>query len=328
MDSTLHKLAGFSAFRARSTLWVAGTALLLVTPFSIDHYLNGRYVLGAGSLAVVILLAVNTWRCKRGRYSPRFTFLTIVPVMTLFLVFAFSKISVGAALWCYPVALSFYFILPEREAWLATIAFLAFILPQSWNTLDSLLALRFTMTLTGTSIFAGIFMRFITEQQARLESQVITDPLTGLLNRTLLNQTLEHAVQQNSRNGAPMTLVALDLDHFKKINDTLGHAAGDQVLSRMGELLRSRIRRADKIFRMGGEEFLALLFDTDLDHAHTFAEELRGTIAALPILADHPVTVSIGAAMLLPDEDWDSWMKRCDDNLYRAKLNGRNQVIT
>lgn len=232
-----------------------------------------------------------------------------------------------AAFWSYPTIFGFYFMLRERQAWIASITFHVCVIPQAWLTLDPSHALRFTITLIAVSIFSAIFVRVITNQQNRLETQVATDPLTGLLNRTLLHDTLEHAVQQNHRMNTPMTLITLDLDHFKSINDTLGHDAGDTVLRGIGKHLHDRIRRSDKVFRLGGEEFLALLYNTDATHGLNLAEELRSSIETQIVLPDHPVTASIGVATLQTDESWDEWMKRCDKNLYRAKQDGRNKVV-
>lgn len=327
MNSQTQKYGSASDFRTKVTLGISITLLVFVTPLSVNHFIQGRYYLGFGSLAILALFAFFAWTCRLGRYNPSITFVLFTPAITLFLAYTFHRMDLVAAFWSYPTALGFYFMLRERQAWLASIIFNASIIPQAWLTLDPSNALRFTVTLITVSVFSAIFVRVISSQQSKLESQVATDPLTGLLNRTLLHDTLEHAVQQNRRMDAPMTLVTLDLDNFKKINDTLGHDAGDTVLRNIGELLRGRIRRSDNGFRLGGEEFLVLLYDTDLEHSLQFAEELRNTIESLPILPNHQVTTSIGVATLQTGEDWDDWMKRCDQKLYSAKLNGRNLVV-
>lgn len=314
-------------FRVKTTFGVSITVLFPLVPLCINHFYQGRYLLGLGSLAIVALFAFLAWNCHRDRYNPLITFIALVPVITLFLAYTFHKMGMIAAFWCYPAVLSFYFMLRERQAWIANVVFHVAILPQAWITLAAPHALRLTITLIAVSAFSAIFVRIITSQQKKLELRVATDPLTGLLNRTLLNSTLEHAVLQNNRMDTPMTLVALDLDFFKEINDNLGHDAGDKVLHGIGKILRERIRRSDKIFRLGGEEFLALLYDTDLKLGLQLAEELRHTIESQPVLPDHPVTVSIGVATLETHENWDDWMKRCDKNLYRAKQDGRNRVI-
>ncbi|NEQ53040.1 MAG: GGDEF domain-containing protein [Leptolyngbya sp. SIO3F4] len=175
-------------------------------------------------------------------------------------------------------------------------------------------------------IAAAVFVRVISEQQQRLRVQAMTDPLTGLLNRTLLHETLNWAIEQSKRLELPMTLVALDIDHFKDVNDTFGHDVGDQVLQGVSQLLKSRTRKVDRVFRLGGEEFLVLLHGTNGDNARHVAEELRNRIASLQLLPKRSVTVSVGVATLQVGEDWSTWMKRSDNNLYRAKMGGRNRV--
>jgi len=313
-------------FRGKATLGVAVAALFLLTPFSINNFFQGRHVLGAGSLAIVAILAINAWGVSRGRDFSSLTLLGLVPAVVFFLAYSLRKQEIIGALWCYPAVISFYFMLPERKAWIANAVLLGIDLPQAWFVLEPSLAARVSATLIAVSAFSAIFVRVINAQQHRLEAQALTDPLTGLSNRTLLTSTLEQAIQQSHRTNAPMTIIALDLDRFKEINDTLGHDAGDTVLRGVGELLHGRIRRADRVFRLGGEEFLALLYGTDEESGRRVAEELRGAVASLSLLPDRTITVSIGVATLRHGEDWAAWMRRSDENLYRAKTSGRDQV--
>jgi diguanylate cyclase (GGDEF)-like protein len=314
-------------FRQKATLGIAVAAFILLTPFSINHIVQGHVYLGGGSLTVVLLLAGNAWSIWRGRYSPAVTLLGIVPTIIFYLVLTIVNQGIIGVLWCYPAVISFYFMLPERKAWIANGAMLALTLPQAWSVIEIPLAARVTATLLAVSVFAAVFVRVITEQQQKMRVQAVTDPLTGLFNRMLLAEMLEQAIGQSRRSKTPMTLLSLDIDHFKAINDSLGHDAGDAVLRGVGELLRKRARRVDKVFRLGGEEFLVLLYDADGPSAQRVAQELLGAIAAQPFLPGTPVTVSIGAATLEPDEDYRTWMKRVDANLYRAKSGGRNQVV-
>ena len=151
--------------------------------------------------------------------------------------------------------------------------------------------------------------------------------MTGLLNRTSLRETLHHAISQSERLGLPATLLMLDLDHFKSINDNYGHSIGDTVLRDVGTHLGERIRHSDKVFRLGGEEFLIVLYNTETESAIEVAEELRNGVAMLSTPLDSAITASIGLATHLPGEGMDEWLKRCDDMLYQAKSAGRNKVI-
>ncbi len=314
-------------FRRKSTLGVALIAFVFVAPFTVNNFIQGRYGPGLWSALVLVILAINAWTILRGRFSPALTLIGLVPAMIFFLTVALNDQGIIGALWSYPALISFYFMLPERKAWLANAVLLAIVLPRTWMMIEPAIAARVVATLLVVSAFSAMFIRIITNQQRRLHELVVTDTLTGLLNRTLLNDTLDDAIQHSTRSGVPMTLAALDLDHFKKINDTLGHDAGDAVLRGVGELLRHRVRRIDRLFRTGGEEILALLYGADAGSGRQVAEDMRAAIAAHAFLPDHPVTVSIGVATLLPGEDRQTWIKRSDENLYRAKSAGRNRVV-
>lgn len=326
MELPTHGTEQLSDFRIKSTQGVAITTLILLTPFSIHNFAEGRIVLGVGSLAIVAILAFKAWSIGRGRYYPGLTFFALVPIILALLAAVFYEHGIVGALWSYPAVISFYFILSEKKAWIANLLLLALMLPIAWMVLDHALAARVAATLLVVSTFSIIFMRVITSQQEKLQMLAVTDPLTGVFNRTLLRTTLEQAVLQSRRTQTPMTLIALDLDHFKQINDDFGHDGGDTVLRGVGKLLSHRLRRVDRVFRLGGEEFLALLYGTDEQNGRRVAKELCDAVSTHSFLDEHRVTVSIGVATLQPDENWRAWTKRADENLYHAKSKGRNQV--
>lgn len=156
------------------------------------------------------------------------------------------------------------------------------------------------------------------------------DPLTGLCNRAALNETLEREVQRARRHEHALSLVVMDVDHFKRINDRHGHAAGDAVLRAVSERIRGSIRDTDVAFRFGGEEFVVLLNETPLVGAGIVAERLRSILAASPIVLDdgtaHVITASLGVATLSDHDDADDLFKAADDAMYRAKRAGRDRV--
>ena len=316
-----------SPVRVKTIVGVAFVVFVFLMPFSIYNFFLERYILGVGSLSVVLLIAINAWNCWYGRYYPLMILFGLAPISVVFLGFTIYQQGLIGLLWCYPAVICFYFMLPERYAWGANIILLVMALPMSWQFLDIALAARATATLLCVSAFAIIFVRVINAQQHELHELAMTDSLTGLANRVQLHDSLEQAVQQHDRRQVPMSLIALDLDNFKFINDTLGHDAGDEVLRGVGNLLQKRIRRSDKVFRLGGEEFLILLYDTDAAQSWLVAEELRKTIESMLLLPDRRVTTSLGVATLQPKEHWRDWMKRSDDNLYLAKKQGRNRVV-
>ena len=329
MDAQTQKTVHLTEFRNKSTLGVAIIAIFLLTPFAINNFLQDRYLIGVGAVGIVILCAVNAWNSLRNHYNPSLIFFGLVPTIIFFMVIAFREQGAIITYWCYLAVLGFYFMLPQRQAWISNIVFLVIILPQAWSVLEQPFMIRFVVTIVGVSAFSAMFMRVITDQQKILSTYAVTDPLTGLFNRMTLNDTLELTIQQNKRTGTPMTIAIIDLDHFKMVNDELGHNTGDKVLVGVGEFLNERIyRRTDKVFRIGGEEFLVLVDDTKIEHGRQVAEELCDGIASLSLLPDRQITASIGVATLKPSDNWESWMKRCDENLYKAKSDGRNMVVS
>ncbi len=166
---------------------------------------------------------------------------------------------------------------------------------------------------------------------ALLYQQAIRDPLTGLYNRRHMVELLGHEIDQARRYGLPLSVLALDLDRFKAINDTHGHPAGDQVLGVAAQRMSFALRKVDRLARMGGEEFLVLCPRTDLEGARLIGERIRLGMESegMPGLPDHAVvTVSVGIAALDPEtDDAESLLARADARLYAAKGQGRNLVM-
>lgn len=163
-----------------------------------------------------------------------------------------------------------------------------------------------------------------------MKERARTDELTGLANRRELMRRLEEEIGRARRYDSPMSLAILDLDRFKEINDSLGHQAGDRVLSRVGELLDEETRAPDMAGRYGGEEFALVLPETGREAAERLAERVREKIAELTFGTDdetYGITCSLGVARLRESEGMDDLVKRADAALYRAKEQGRNRVV-
>ncbi|HLU65055.1 MAG TPA: sensor domain-containing diguanylate cyclase [Kofleriaceae bacterium] len=165
---------------------------------------------------------------------------------------------------------------------------------------------------------------------ARLRRLSVTDPLTGAYNREFLHKQLPESIEQAERRGEPLAIAMIDVDHFKAVNDELGHEVGDRVLAEVAQRLRAAIRAGDLLVRYGGEEFLALLPGADAGRAAEVAERVRSRMEEEPIEVEGArieVRVSVGVAEHRRGDDSHSQLvRRADTALYGAKAGGRNRV--
>ncbi len=179
-------------------------------------------------------------------------------------------------------------------------------------------------------VFQDISARRAMERE--LERLATTDPLTGVTNRRQFIERCEQELVRQKRFEDPVSLLMLDVDHFKRVNDTYGHAVGDEVLKHLCHLAARELRRTDVFARLGGEEFAFLLTGSDLDGAMDFASRFRALVESHPALTDAgevPLTISVGTAQARrQDRSADDLLRRADAALYRAKQGGRNQVVS
>jgi len=175
-------------------------------------------------------------------------------------------------------------------------------------------------------IIINIFIINIIKLKNVAEKKAITDKLTGLFNRSIIDTLVQVEIERAKRNNKPISILLFDIDHFKKINDTYGHDKGDYTLKTIAEIAKRILRKSDYIIRWGGEEFLVILPETDLDGAIKVAEKIRSNVENYNFKDIGKVTVSIGVTMLKIGEPLDNAIKRADEALYAAKNKGRNRV--
>ena len=191
------------------------------------------------------------------------------------------------------------------------------------------LYLNLLICLIITLVVVYLLQHLMNRYQQRIEAQATLDSLTGLPNRRGFNLLADKTLKDASRDAKPLSAMLLDLDHFKHLNDTRGHLAGDEVLVGFADDLKSCLRQSDIVCRWGGEEFIILLKGSDSHSARRVAEKIRLLAEQHTyVFSNEPlqVTVSIGLAELQPDDTLHSLIARADSALYRAKQNGRNQV--
>jgi diguanylate cyclase (GGDEF)-like protein len=303
---------------------------------------------------------------ERGRASPVTLWMAIVSfTMLLIYLVAFSGQEHGRALWFFALLLLAGMMLPPRQGatWagisIATAAAIMLLGGPEFGTSAYSTSFTIRFVITAILISVGIFwsektlLRYKEEAAAQkaatqaeserlkaeiarrvalevdLRVQASTDALTGLINRRAFMDRFTHELARSQRHGPSPTLLMLDIDHFKKINDKFGHPAGDAVLAHLAQLLKSSVRNVDIVGRIGGEEFAVVLVETNAQMAapviERLLERLRKTTVPLADATQLKFTASIGSTEILWADTIDTAIQRADEALYTAKKSGRDR---
>ncbi len=202
------------------------------------------------------------------------------------------------------------------------------------NYFEHIHKLKFNNLIKNMNLFIYIsilFLIFITiivylKIQKGLEINIITDKLTNLYNRPFFDKQYEYLISKYERNKIPFSMIIIDIDNFKKINDTYGHKKGDWALKEIGKIIKDSIRKTDLAFRYGGEEIVVLLPDTPLKEAKFIADRIRIKISETIKINDNPITISAGVGEY-NGENMQEFFKKVDKALYLAKKTGKNRII-
>ncbi|MCB1691100.1 MAG: GGDEF domain-containing protein [Halioglobus sp.] len=230
-------------------------------------------------------------------------------------------------LWAYPALIVAFFMLDTRQATILSAGFVLCFLGILWQELPIESLARICLTLVVTMLLANAFALTNRRQQRKLREMANIDPLTGAGNRRAQNAQLDRVTAIFMRSHAPASLLILDIDFFKRINDVHGHIVGDQVLVEVADLIRRCTRLTDSLYRYGGEEFVVIAEQTSLEAANSVAGKLREAMEQHIFSAGIRLTVSIGVSQLQRGEGRQGWLGRTDAALFRAKTGGRNQVV-
>ena len=301
-------------------------AVFGILPFAVYRFLTGQFIAGIVDTAIALCISAAVayaWRSGDTRRSGLF----LVVINTIGTIAAAAILGVAGLFWIYATLLANFFLVGRGLAAIVTaVALLVLAVHgKSFETTSQMVS--FLVTASLVSLFAFIFAARTESQRLQLEALATRDPLTGVDNRRAMEQELRIAVEIYKRSQEAFGLIMLDLDHFKRVNDQHGHDAGDRVLIAFVDLILKSTRKVDRLFRFGGEEFVLLLPGTDVAGLQQVTANLRGKIATELCGPAGPVTGSLGAAALRPDEDWRSWLARADAALYRAKEAGRDCVV-
>lgn len=294
-------------------------------PFAIVRFSTGDWAVGlvdsigvAGSAATFAYV----WRTHRTEIPGFF-----IAVLSLTgMVVNLSFLGPGDLYFLYPVIMAAFFLTPPATALRLTGAALLASCIALLPALSVFDFAKFFLSVLGCILFAYAFAHQRNRQRDQLLQMSTEDPLTGAGNRRALQKKLDQMVASHRRTAEPMSAILLDLDNFKVVNDRKGHAAGDAVLRRVADIITTRIRLTDSLYRFGGDEFVVLATRATGDTAAKLAEDIRDLIAlALAELA-LPVTASLGVAEYCADELPQQWIERADKAMYKAKQAGKNTV--
>lgn len=315
-----------ASYRDRVMYGLAIASVLVLLPFAVNNLLQERFLLAGGMAFAMAVLAANAAALHVGRPPPIPFWMILLPSIGGMYLALQMQGAIGA-LWSYPLVLLFHFAVSRRQANVLSVVQLATITALVHHFIGTAAAIRFFVTLTLTMFFINVTRNIVDDLHHRLIEQTILDPLTGAYNRRHMESCLDYAIERSRRSGTPVSVLMIDIDYFKRINDEYGHAVGDAVLRDVVDIIGNRARRLDLLFRIGGEEFLLLLPDTREEDACKLGDDLRQAVADAFRLRELPVTVSIGVSEWHRDDDQDSWLKHADDALYLAKEMGRDRVV-
>lgn len=301
-------------------------AVLCIVPFAIYRFASGQPLAGIVDLLIVLCILAGLLHAWRGG-SIRHAGIAVVITSTLGCLGIVAEVGATAVPWVYAVIVANFLIVERHKAAVGTALAITLVAVQGAAFDGPLQQVVFVMTALVVSLFAFVFAHRTETQRQRLETLASQDALTGAYNRRAMELELQIAVESMRRDHVPVGLAVLDLDQFKRINDNYGHEAGDRVLIEFANMVALGTRKGDRLFRYGGEEFVLLLRGADRAALHTLNEALRSLIAAQLRHQDEIITVSIGAAALVPGEAVPAWLARADAAMYRAKRDGRNRVV-
>jgi diguanylate cyclase (GGDEF)-like protein len=321
----------------KALLWITmiGGLFFSVVNLMHDNWLLAGLEIGYAGVSLYLLTIID-----KTSNLQLLTAIYLLPFFSIMIVaLAQTTTSFAVFAWIQTIPIICYLLLGLRLGMYGSILFVGiglFVFSRRFSSDEILQNVEIITNLGLASlavmIFAHIYERSRILNEKRLTEQATTDALTGLPNRLKLAEVFERERAHALRNGTPLSLVFIDIDHFKQINDRFGHEVGDRALAHFAKVLAQRLRINDLFCRLGGEEFAVLLSGSKTAQARDIAESLRERLAAEPLVVDDStlhMTLSAGVACFGVDgQSLDELMQAADRRTYAAKRAGRNRVIT
>lgn len=314
-------------FRFTLVYLFAALATLGIAPFIVMRYVQGEVLHALLDGAIVAVALINAFIAYKFK---RVTTLNLTIAAVLYTSGAVVVAYLNNALfvfWVFPATFANVFLLSSRYSLLLNVIATLSIAPLAMALENHADGMAMMASLAFSICLAHVFSLQNERQHRQLAQSAAQDPLTQLANRRALTSSAEQCLEDFLRNRIPTTLIMFDLDFFKQVNDQFGHSVGDELLQQVARLLEKRIRKTDRAFRFGGEEFVILARNTGITEAAQFADLLRTHIMLEIIAPEGELTASFGCAELHDKDTLDSWFERADRAVYSAKDSGRNCVI-
>lgn len=276
-----------------------------------------KYLLWSITLFFTIIPVIieNSLNAELQRLSTFIWSLYLIPNILIMIMYPKWKVIIGTAFF-YSTLKYFTFLFGEDESNKVE---------QLLLILDSIVNLVILLTVSYFRLSYNTLLK-------QMQKLIIIDSLTGLYNRRYFDLFMEKTIPLSQRINSPLILIMLDIDYFKKINDNYGHLCGDEALKYISEIIRRNVRNSDAYVRYGGEEFAIILPNTNLDEGQSLAERIRKAVEQSDFTYNNEhISLSISMGLSLYNRDSDSvegFIRKADKALYRAKENGRNQVMT
>lgn len=311
--------------RSNAYRYISALITAVVLPLAVYNVYVKAFLPAIGTSIFLAFLLLDIVLLSRGRKALMSPFMEMLISITLLMLGLHSGQEFALFL-LYPIMVAAPVLMRPRQVMM--IASLAGIVlaPLLLSRYDILMTTLICVSLVLCWLITAWLMWAVTEQAHCLREMAITDPLTGAYNRRYLEQQAGKCLETWSCHQHQFSLLLLDIDHFKWINDKFGHAVGDSAIQELVGLINKRMRKIDVLCRYGGEEFVLLLSESDGEQAMKVANDIRKAVQRADILPEGKLTVSIGVCDVVLAENAEHWLKMADVAMYLAKLNGRNRV--
>lgn len=294
--------------------------------FAISRFLTGDYALSAFDFFISIsffALSLYTHITGRDRISRVVSagLSVIGPLVVL------SLYETGGIYWVYSSSVVLFHLVNYRWAIALNLVMLVCVAVfYASFQFGSVQMYSFIATIALINIFSLLFALNEEKNKAKLHLLAVRDELSGIGNRRAFVEKVEDLINVRKRYGRLACLVYIDIDDFKSVNDTMGHATGDKAIQHLAKFIKSMLRETDSVYRIGGDEFVIITEGVDEAMALQLTEKVRLAVSKQEILPNRQLTISMGIALLNDMDTADSWLARADTELYEAKQKGRNQV--